>query len=118
MRSRICFQLWAPLLKARGLLNFRVTGHYDVIKDQILFVTQGFTSARRQNIGEGRSIGTDIELRSRLDDLLYMTVDTRSWIPSSPVSRAIRSVGACVFLVFIGTKSLTHSPSAGRISRN
>jgi iron complex outermembrane receptor protein len=28
----------------------------------------------RQNIGEGRSIGTDIELRSRLDDLVSMTV--------------------------------------------
>ena len=57
-----------------GLLNFRATGHYDIIKDQILFVTQGPTSAMRQNIGEGRSVGTDIELRSRLDDLLYMTV--------------------------------------------
>jgi outer membrane receptor protein involved in Fe transport len=28
----------------------------------------------RQNVGEGRSVGTDIELRSRLDDLLHMTV--------------------------------------------
>lgn len=57
-----------------GLLGFRAAGHYDVIKDQILFVTQGLTSVMRQNIGEGRSIGTDIELRSRLDDLVSMTV--------------------------------------------
>ena len=60
-------------LLPNGLLDFRATGHYDVIKDQILFVTQGFTSARRQNIGEGRSVGTDVELRSRLDDWLSMT---------------------------------------------
>jgi len=55
-------------------LRFRATGHYDVIKDQILFVTQGLTSARRQNIGEGRSVGTDIELKSRFDDRLYMAL--------------------------------------------
>ncbi|HMS85663.1 MAG TPA: TonB-dependent receptor [Nitrospira sp.] len=58
----------------RGLLGFRATGHYDVIKDQILFVTQGPTSAMRQNIAEGRSVGTDIELHSRVDDLLSLTV--------------------------------------------
>jgi iron complex outermembrane recepter protein len=61
-------------LLPEGLLDFRATGHYDVIKDQILFVTQGLTSTRRQNIGEGRSIGTDIELRGRLNDRLYMTI--------------------------------------------
>jgi iron complex outermembrane receptor protein len=55
-----------------GLLDFRAAGHYDVIKDQILFVTQGPTSAMRQNIGKGRSVGTDIELRSRLNDELFM----------------------------------------------
>ena len=57
-----------------GLLDFRAAGHYDVIKDQILFVTQGPTSAMRQNIGKGRSVGTDIELRSRLNDELFMTL--------------------------------------------
>ena len=61
-------------LLPRGLLDFRATGHYDVIKDQILFVTQGPTSAMRQNIGKGRSVGTEIELRSHVDDYLYMTV--------------------------------------------
>ena len=61
-------------LLQRGLLDFRATAHYDVIKDQILFVSQGPTSVVRQNVGEGRSVGTDIELRSRLDDLLYLTV--------------------------------------------
>ena len=65
-----------------GLLDFRATGHYDVSKDQILFMTQGPTSAMPQNIGKGRSIGTDIELRSRLDDGLYLTSDTRSWMRS------------------------------------
>lgn len=57
-----------------GLLNFRATGHYDVVKDQILFVTQGPTSAVRQNIGEGRSVGADVEMRSRLNDGLFMTL--------------------------------------------
>ena len=61
-------------LLPEGLLDFRAAGHYDVIKDQILFVTQGLTSARRHNIGEGRSIGTDIELQGRLNDRLYMTI--------------------------------------------
>lgn len=61
-------------LLPNGLLDFRATGHYDMIKDQILFVTQGFTSARRQNIGEGRSVGTNVELRSRFDDWLSMTL--------------------------------------------
>jgi outer membrane receptor protein involved in Fe transport len=59
-------------LLPRGLLDLRATGHYDVIKDQILFVTQGFTSAMRENIGEGRAIGTEIELRSRPDERLSM----------------------------------------------
>lgn len=57
-----------------GLLDFRASGHYDVIKDQILFVTQGPTSAMRQNIGKGRSVGTDVELRSRLNDGIVMTL--------------------------------------------
>jgi outer membrane receptor protein involved in Fe transport len=57
-----------------GLLDFRASGHYDVIKDQILFVTQGPISAMRRNVGKGRSVGTDIELRSRLNDELFMTL--------------------------------------------
>jgi outer membrane receptor protein involved in Fe transport len=61
-------------LLPHGLLGFRATGHYDVIKDQILFVTQGPTSVVRRNIGEGRSVGTEVELRGRLNDLLYITV--------------------------------------------
>lgn len=61
-------------LLLHGLLGFRATGHYDVIKDQILFVTQGPTSVVRRNIGEGRSVGTEVELRGRLNDLLYITV--------------------------------------------
>jgi outer membrane receptor protein involved in Fe transport len=61
-------------LLADGRLDFRASGHYDEIKDQILFVTQGPTSAMRQNIGKGRSVGTDFELRSRLDDRLYVSL--------------------------------------------
>ncbi len=61
-------------LLPHGRLGFRATGHYDVIKDQILFVTQGPTSAVRRNIGEGRSVGTEVELRSRLDDLMYLAL--------------------------------------------
>ncbi len=61
-------------LLPNGRLDFRATGHCDVIKDQIIFVTEGTTSAMRQNIGKGRSIGTDIELRSRLDDRLYLSL--------------------------------------------
>jgi outer membrane receptor protein involved in Fe transport len=70
-----------------GLLSVRATWHYDEIKDQIVFMTLGPTSVQRQNIGKGRSVGADIELRSRLDDLAYLTAGysfTDSIITSFP----------------------------------
>ncbi len=57
-----------------GRLGLRATGHYDIVKDQILLVTQGPTTAVRQNVGKGRSLGTEVELRSRLDDQLFVNV--------------------------------------------
>jgi iron complex outermembrane receptor protein len=45
-------------------LTMRLTGHYDTIKDQIVFVTQGLT-AQRQNIGRTRTIGGEADLTAR-----------------------------------------------------
>lgn len=61
-------------LLPHGLLTWRATGHYDVIKNQILLVTQGPTTAVRQNVGKGTSVGTDLELRSRVGDQLDVSV--------------------------------------------
>ncbi len=66
-------KLEADLLP-RGRLGLRATAHYDIVKDQILLVTQGPATAVRQNVGQGRSVGTEVELRSRLDDRLYINV--------------------------------------------
>lgn len=61
-------------LLPNGRLGLRATGHYDLIKDQILLVTQGPTTAVRHNIGKGRSVGSEVELRSRVSDSLVMNL--------------------------------------------
>jgi iron complex outermembrane recepter protein len=66
-------KLEAALL-SNGRLDLRATGHYDRIKDQILLVTQGPTTAVRQNIGQGRSVGSEVELRSRVSDTLVISL--------------------------------------------
>jgi outer membrane receptor protein involved in Fe transport len=43
-----------------------------LVKDQILLVTQGPTSAMRQNVGQARSIGADFEVNSRVNDRLFV----------------------------------------------
>jgi outer membrane receptor protein involved in Fe transport len=53
-------KLEVDLLPARRL-TARVTGHYDTVKDQILFVSQGPLSARRENVGRTRTIGADVD---------------------------------------------------------
>lgn len=65
-------KLEADLLP-NGRLGVRISGHYDVVKDQILLVTQGPAVSQRQNIGEGRSAGLDAELRSRIYDGLWLS---------------------------------------------
>lgn len=59
-------------LLPREQLGFRATAHYDLVKDQILLVTQGPTSAMRQNVGQARSIGADFEVNSRVNDRLFV----------------------------------------------
>lgn len=43
-----------------GRLTLRVVGHHDEIKDQILFVTQSFSAARRENVGRTTTDGGDV----------------------------------------------------------
>ena len=44
-------------------IYWRVTGHFDQIKDQILFVTQSPVLAQRQNVGRTRTIGSEVNVR-------------------------------------------------------
>ena len=54
----------SDLLPARRL-TLRVTGHYDEIKDQIVFISQGPAAARRENVGRTRTIGQEVDLTAR-----------------------------------------------------
>lgn len=55
-------------------LSWRMTGHFDQVKDQILFVTQGPVLAQRQNIGRTRTIGGEVDVTWRAFPLLAATV--------------------------------------------
>lgn len=76
------------LLESRSF-HWRVSVHYDEVKDQILFVSQGATAAQRQNVGRAVAAGGAIDLTYRIDPLLslsaaYAYVD--SYISSFPGS--------------------------------
>jgi iron complex outermembrane receptor protein len=51
----------ADLAKRR--LRLRVSGHYDEVKDQIVFISEGPSAARRENVGRARSTGGGAELK-------------------------------------------------------
>jgi outer membrane receptor protein involved in Fe transport len=57
----------AELLRNRRL-TVRLTGHYDEVKDQIIFISQGPATARRRNVGRTRTIGGELDLRFRASD--------------------------------------------------
>ncbi len=52
-------------LLPEGRLALRVTGHYDEVKDQILFISEGPLSARRRNVGRTRTLGSEVEMTFR-----------------------------------------------------
>lgn len=62
----------ADLLPERRL-TLRVTGHYDEVKDQIVFITQGSLAAKRQNVGQARTIGGELDLTVRPAEHLSFT---------------------------------------------
>jgi iron complex outermembrane receptor protein len=41
----------------------RVSGHYDKIRDQIVFITEGPLTARRENVGRARSAGGEANVK-------------------------------------------------------
>ena len=45
-------------------LTIRLTGHYDTVKDQIVFIRQG-TTFQRQNVGRTRTLGGEADLTAR-----------------------------------------------------
>ncbi len=55
-------------------LTWRATGHYDEVKDQILFVTRGPLSALRQNVGRTRTLGGELDLRFKASESLSLNV--------------------------------------------
>lgn len=55
-------------------LSWRVTGHFDQVKDQILFVTQGPLLAQRQNIGRTRTVGAETDVTWRASPYFAATV--------------------------------------------
>jgi outer membrane receptor protein involved in Fe transport len=55
-------------------LSWRVVGHFDQVKDQILFVTQGPLLAQRQNVGRTRTVGSEIDVAWRVPSLFTATV--------------------------------------------
>jgi outer membrane receptor protein involved in Fe transport len=61
-------------LLPEGRLNLRVVGHHDEVKDQILLVSTGPLSARRQNVGRTRTNGGDITLSARPIELLTVSI--------------------------------------------
>ena len=63
----------ADLLPGRRL-TARVTGHYDEIKDQIVFISQGPAAARRENVGRTRTIGQEADLTARPAEQVSVTI--------------------------------------------
>jgi outer membrane receptor protein involved in Fe transport len=61
-------------LLADKQLRWRLSGHWDEVKDQILFVTQSPFAVQRQNVGRTRSIGGEIDLSYRPSPLLSLNV--------------------------------------------
>ncbi len=49
-------------------LSWRISGHYDEVKDQIIFVTQSPSAAQRQNVGRTRTYGGELDVVFRLLD--------------------------------------------------
>lgn len=49
-------------------LSWRISGHYDEVKDQIIFVTQSPSAAQRQNVGRTRTYGGELEVVVRPSD--------------------------------------------------
>src|SRR2546430_8778650 len=55
-------------------LRMRLTGHYDTVKDQIIFITLGPAAAQRQNIGRTRTLGGEVDLTARPWEQVSITV--------------------------------------------
>ena len=54
-------------------LTFRATGHYETIKDQILFITRNASTAQRQNVGRTSTIGADVDLTFQASEHLSLS---------------------------------------------
>jgi outer membrane receptor protein involved in Fe transport len=61
-------------LLGNSRLSWRATGHYDEVKDQILFVTQGSGIFMRQNVGRTRTVGGELALGFKASEFASLNV--------------------------------------------
>jgi outer membrane receptor protein involved in Fe transport len=59
---------------AQRRIRFRMSGHYDEVKDQIVFITQGGLAARRENVGRVRSTGGEVDFKFQTTKYLSLNV--------------------------------------------
>lgn len=55
-------------------VRFRLTGYYQEVEDQIVFISDGPMSSTRQNVGRTRAYGLELEGRVRLHALVWLTL--------------------------------------------
>jgi outer membrane receptor protein involved in Fe transport len=61
-------------LLADKQLRWRVSAHWDEVKDQILFVSQSPVAVQRQNVGRTRSLGGEVDLSYRPSPLFSLNL--------------------------------------------
>lgn len=59
---------------AQRRIRLRLSGHYDEVKDQIVFISQGAFAARRENVGRVRSTGGGADVRFQATTYLSFNI--------------------------------------------
>ncbi len=59
---------------AQRRVRLRMSGHYDEVKDQIVFISQGPLAARRENVGRVRSTGGEADVKVQTAKYLTLNV--------------------------------------------
>ncbi len=59
---------------AQRRIRLRFSGHYDEVKDQIVFISQGASAARRENVGRVRSTGGEADLKFQTTKYVSLNV--------------------------------------------
>jgi outer membrane receptor protein involved in Fe transport len=76
---------------AQRRIRLRMSGHYDEVKDQIVFISQGGFAARRENVGRVRSTGGEADFKFQATKFLSLNIGyayTDAVIKSFPADRS------------------------------